>query len=79
MTSLSIGGTSIATGGLVAESSVSLPAKGHLARFVTEFGWSEPIDFSHFEGVLRVVGPNVAATVIQTRPGQLATMPVARW
>ena len=45
---------------------------------VTELSWDEPVDFSHFEGLLRVrSGGKTAATVIQTRPGQFATMPVA--
>ena len=50
----------------------------HAAIFIDEFEWSVPVDFSRFEGLLRVSSSGrIAATVIQTRPGQFATMPVA--
>ena len=37
-----------------------------------------PIDFSDLMGLIRVKpSGKIAATVVQTRPGQFATMPVA--
>jgi len=65
-------------GQLMASAQVRLDGRGHVALFVTDFQWDQPIDFSQFEGLLRVrAGGRTAATVIQTRPGQFATMPVA--
>ncbi len=65
-------------GNLLATARVILAAMGHLASFVNQFEWDSPIDFSSFQGILRAAATgNIAATVIQTRPGQLATMPVA--
>ena len=51
--------------------------RGHVAKFVTEFDWPTDIVFDSFRGTLHVqtVG-KIAATVLQTRPGQLAAMPV---
>ncbi len=58
----------------------SLPAGGHLARFVDGFDWDEPVDFSAFAGLLEVsAAGRLSATAIQTRPGQFATMPVTSW
>ena len=57
---------------------IVLNGRGHRALFVDQFEWSDTIDFANFLGLLRVVTTGrVAATVIQTRPGQFATMPVA--
>lgn len=59
-----------------------LPARGHMALFIDQFEWvPEPgitLDFNGFSGLLKVrsSGP-VAAVVLQTRPGQFATMPVS--
>ena len=40
--------------------------------------WSPQIEFSDFMGLIRVKpSGKIAATVVQTRPGQFATMPVA--
>ncbi|HEV8129752.1 MAG TPA: VCBS repeat-containing protein, partial [Acidobacteriota bacterium] len=56
-----------------------LKANGHIARFLTEFAWSPAVDFSNFVGILKVVaGGKVTATVLQVRPAEFATMPVAR-
>ena len=56
---------------------VTLPMMGHLALFVTQFDWNQLVDFSAFEGILKVTSSGrIAATVIQTRPGQFATLPV---
>jgi hypothetical protein len=65
-------------GQFVASARVPLTGLGHAALFVTDFEWDQAVDFSQFEGLLRVrAGGRTAATVIQTRPGQFATMPVA--
>jgi hypothetical protein len=51
--------------------------RGHIAKFVTEFDWPTDVVFDNFRGTLHVqsVG-RIAATALQTRPGQLATLPV---
>ncbi|MEJ2077084.1 MAG: hypothetical protein P8020_06595 [Acidobacteriota bacterium] len=67
-------------GGFVAQATTSSPLKinGHTARYVTDFNWDSDVDFARFRGSLRVSSPvPIAATVLQTRPGQYATMPVA--
>ena len=57
---------------------LNLAALGHLAIYLDEFDWDDSIDLDLFEGLLRVRSSgNISATVIQTRPGQFATMPVA--
>jgi hypothetical protein len=64
-------------GSELAAAGVNLAAKGHLSRYVNEFDWNETVDFSDFRGVVRADAPPLlAATVIQTRPGEFATMPV---
>ena len=60
----------------------TLPRFGHLALFVDEIEWvaedGVTLDFSSFQGTLRVTSDlSLAATVLQTRPGQFATMPVS--
>ncbi len=66
-------GNELATGQLV------LAALGHRALFVNEINWSVAVDFGSFQGLLKAtVETPIAATVIQTRPGQFATQPVAR-
>jgi hypothetical protein len=56
-----------------------LTAGGHFARFLTELPWSPAVDFSSFFGILKVTVPGkAAATVLQVRPAEFATMPVAR-
>ncbi|MBI4446103.1 MAG: SBBP repeat-containing protein [Acidobacteria bacterium] len=51
---------------------------GHIAKFVNEFPWDPPVDFSNFVGLLKVTSSGrVTATVLQVRPGRFATMPVA--
>jgi len=57
---------------------VSLPARGHQALFLRDFSWSPSRNVDNFQGLVRELGGGrVAATVIQTRPGQYITMPVA--
>ena len=66
-------GTLAATGGSVSP----LPGLGHSARFASELVWVPMVDFSNFRGTLRVTSNGrIAATAIQTRPGQFATLPV---
>ncbi len=65
-------------GQLVASAQAPLPGLGHIALYVTAFEWNQPVDFDQFQGLLRIrASGRTAATVIQTRPGQFATMPVA--
>ena len=46
--------------------------------FIDEIPWDHAVDFSNFMGLIRVKpSGKIAATVVQTRPGQFATMPVA--
>ena len=57
---------------------LSLPSLGHKAIYLDQFAWNQTTDLSSFEGLLRVSSNGrISATVIQTRPGQFATMPVA--
>ena len=61
---------------------LELAARAHKALFIDEFSWlPEPgiaLDFDDFSGLLKATsdGP-IAAVVLQTRPGQFATMPVS--
>ena len=62
----------------LATAELTLAGKGHKALFVNEFTWVPKRDFSNFSGILKVqTTGRVAATVIQTRPGEFATLPVA--
>ncbi len=65
-------------GSIIAMAQLKLTGMGQAAIFIDEFEWSIPVDFSCFEGLLRVSSSGrIAATVVQTRPRQFATMPVA--
>ena len=56
----------------------ALAPNGHLSLFIDQIPWDQQIDFSDFMGLIRVKpSGKIAATVVQTRPGQFATMPVA--
>jgi hypothetical protein len=62
---------------VLANSQVTLDARGHLALYINEFEWDQYVDFSNFLGILKASAQSrLAATVIQTRPGEFATMPV---
>jgi Tol biopolymer transport system component len=51
--------------------------RGHIAKFVTELDWPTDVVFDNFRGTLHVESlGRIASTVLQTRPGQLATLPV---
>lgn len=56
---------------------VNIPARGRVARFVDELFADSGVDFSEFGGAVRLVSEeDVAAMMLQTRPDQLATLPV---
>jgi hypothetical protein len=64
-------------GNLLASAELAIPADGQRAQFVSEIDWDNPVDLSDFLGVLKGnSATKTAATVIQTRPDQFATMPV---
>jgi len=57
---------------------VTIPARGHKALFLRQFNWSPSRNLDNFQGLVRELGGGkVAATVVQTRPNQYITMPVA--
>jgi hypothetical protein len=61
----------------LASAQAPLPARGHKALFLDEINWSPQVNTTNFEGILRVKSTGkVAATVIQARPNQFATLPV---
>jgi hypothetical protein len=69
------------TGALLATAQIALKALGHRARFVNEIDWQikngVELDLSSFQGLLKVTSDGrMAATVLQTREGVLATLPV---
>ncbi|HRV09349.1 MAG TPA: hypothetical protein P5568_12860, partial [Acidobacteriota bacterium] len=56
----------------------SVPPLGHLARFVHEFEWSEPIPADFRFGLLEIIPTQpISVIALQTRPGEFATLPVA--
>jgi hypothetical protein len=62
----------------IAQSSIVLSARSHVAKFLTELQWDTPPNFSNFSGTLTATGTaEFGATVIRVSPGQFATMPVA--
>jgi len=70
-------------GSRLARGQLSLSGKGHRALFVDQIEWSEEtgveLDFDSFRGLLRAsADAKLAATVLQARPGEFATLPVAR-
>ncbi len=58
-----------------------LAGNGHMARFIEEFNWDDPVpDLTDFQGVLEVVPSHgrVAATVLRISSGNnMASLPVA--
>ena len=64
-------------GNRLATAQLELDGMGHRSLFVNELVWNPMIDFSQFQGILKAsAAGRIAATVIQTNPGQFATMPV---
>lgn len=54
-----------------------LAANGQTAIFLSQLEWDNPVDFSELQGTVRVTSDGrIAATAIQSRPGQFATLPV---
>jgi len=71
LTLLGVDGSELARAQLV------LPPNGHLARFINEIDWDETVDLSNFQGLVKGLPTDaVSVTVIQTTPGEYATMPV---
>ena len=65
-------------GNLLATSSQPLGANAHVAKFVTQYTWDTPPDFSDFTGTLTATGTaSFAATLIRQSPEELATLPVS--
>jgi hypothetical protein len=65
-------------GNVVAKGILTLGAKSHLARFITELQWDTSPNLSSFSGTLTAAGTaQFAATVIRVSPGQFTTLPVA--
>ena len=55
----------------------ALAAMGHTSFFVTDIDWAPDVDLSTFQGtVVGTATGRIAATMIQTRPNQFATLPV---
>lgn len=54
-----------------------LPEYGHRALYVNQFDWEPEVDFTRFQGLLRVTASGlITSTAIQTRPNEFVTMPV---
>ena len=67
---VSPGGNGLAT------ARIELQPGGHLSFFVDGIDSSTAVDFTDFQGLLKATASGkTGATVIQTRPGQFATMP----
>ena len=70
-------------GDLLASASIILAGMGHQSFLVDEIGWiPEPdvsLDLTDFEGLVKATtsAGDLAATVVQTRPQEFVTMPVA--
>ena len=74
---IDLGGTIVGTGTVSAD---PLPPNGHVAVFLDEFNWDNPApNLTHFQGVLEVFPSSgeVAATVLRSSPGNLASLPVS--
>ena len=75
---IGLDGTEVGTGTVTAD---PLAGNGHMARFIDEFMWDEPVpDLTDFQGVLEVIPSHgrVAATVLRISSGNnMASLPVA--
>ena len=66
------------SGDLISKGSLPMDVRAHTARFLTQFEWNPPVDFTSFSGTVTASGPaDLAATVILVTQGQFATLPVA--
>lgn len=65
-------------GAIQALAQTSLPARGHVAKFIREFAWDTPPNLEEFCGSLTVSAPApITATAILVTESDLATLPVA--
>ena len=65
------------SGDLLATGSLPMGVKAHTAKFLTQFEWIPPVDFTSFSGTVTATGSaDFAATVILVTQGQFATLPV---
>ena len=75
---IGLDGTEVGTGIVTAD---PLAGNGHMARFIDEFIWDDPVpDLADFQGVLEVIPSHgrVAATVLRISSGNnMASLPVA--
>ncbi len=61
----------------LATSREEVSGMGHFSRFVDQFEWEPAVDFADFRGSLKATATgSTSATVIQSRGGEFATMPV---
>ncbi len=68
----------LSDGSLLDSVQMSLAPLGHQSIYLDEFDWNDLINLDLFEDLLRVKNTRRgSAIVIQTRPGQFATMPVS--
>ena len=75
---IDLDGHEVGTGTVTAD---PLAGNGHVARFIDQFSWDEPVpDWTDFQGVLEVIPSQgqVAATVLRLSSGNnMASLPVA--
>jgi hypothetical protein len=65
-------------GNALARANLSMGPRQHIAKFVDQFAWNQPVDFSDFSGHLIVTGSSdLAATAILITPSGSAAVPVA--
>jgi len=79
--SSSVGGTILFSGDLgvagVGSAQMTLPAKGHTARFVEELYEGKGINLAAFRGVLEVISPiPINGMALRATPHEYATLPV---
>ncbi len=68
-----------AMGDPVAEATLELPPKGHVAKFIGELEWDNPPDFTDFLGSLLIDSAHPFAAVgILVTPGEFVTLPVRK-
>ena len=75
---IDLDGTEVGTGTVTAD---PLAGNGHVARFIDQFQWDDPVpDWTDFQGILEVIPSHgrVAATVMRLSSGNnMASLPVA--
>jgi hypothetical protein len=68
-------------GEVIAEAALEVPGFGQSPQFIDEIEWDRQVDFSSFQGTIRVQGQGLSAVMIQNRlaggVSQFATVPVA--